>query len=114
MNMKPFIQIALFLSAFFLGGKVCAQKKTLELLPGTEKIYYNKATGKHRLVGSVSFAYHGNTMYCDSADYQDKEKIVRAYGNVHIRKGDVNLYCDSLYYDEANKYAKLKSFSNLK
>ncbi|MFM1947196.1 MAG: hypothetical protein RL207_1479 [Bacteroidota bacterium] len=107
MNIKPFIQIALFLSAFFLSGKLCAQKKTLELLPGSEKIYYNKATGKHRLVGTVSFIYHGNTMYCDSAHYQDKEKIVRAYGNVHIRKGNVNLYCDSLYYDEDNKYAKL-------
>ena len=107
MNIKPFIQIALFLSAFFLSGKVCAQKKTLELLPGSEKIYYNKASGKHRLVGTVSFVYHGNTMYCDSAHYQDKQKIVNAYGNVHIRKGDVNLYCDSLYYDESNKYAKL-------
>ncbi|MFM6935428.1 MAG: OstA-like protein [Flavobacteriales bacterium] len=107
MKKFPFIQIALFLSAFFLGGILHAQKKTLELLPGSEKIYFDKASGRHRLVGTVSFAYHGNTMYCDSAHYQDKEKIVHAYGNVHIRKGDVNLYCDSLFYDEANKYAKL-------
>ena len=84
-----------------------AQKKTLELLPGSEKIYYDRTSGRHRLVGTVSFAYHGNTMYCDSAHYQDKEKIVHAYGNVHIRKEDVNLYCDSLFYDEGNKYAKL-------
>ena len=107
MNLKPFIQIALFLSAFFLSGTIYAQKKVLELLPGSEKIYYNEASGRHRLVGTVSFAYHGNTMYCDSAHYQDKRKIVHAYGKVHIRKGDVNLYCDSLFYDEGNKYAKL-------
>jgi lipopolysaccharide export system protein LptA len=107
MQKNPFIQIALFLSAFFLSGIVFAQKKTLELLPGSEKIYYNKDSGRHRLVGTVSFVYHGNTMYCDSAHYQDRAKIVHAYGNVHIRKGDVNLYCDSLFYDESNKYAKL-------
>ncbi|MFZ9587337.1 MAG: OstA-like protein [Crocinitomicaceae bacterium] len=95
------------MSAFFLSGTSYAQKKTLELLPGSEKIYYNVLSGRHRLVGTVSFAYHGNTMYCDSAHYLDKQKIVYAYGKVHIRKGDVNLYCDSLFYDEGNKYAKL-------
>ena len=48
----------------------------LELLPGSEKIYFNKATQTHRLVGTVSFIYQGNTMYCDSAHYREKDKIV--------------------------------------
>jgi lipopolysaccharide export system protein LptA len=79
----------------------------LVLLPGSEKIYFDKATQTHRLVGTVSFTYQGNTMYCDSAHYREAQKIVRAYGNVHITKDDINLYCDSLFYSGSNKFARL-------
>lgn len=79
---------------------------TLRLLPGTQKIYAIQ-NGVHRLVGSVSFIYQGNTMYCDSAHYNEKAKEVFAYGNVHIQKNGVNLYADSIFYAERLKYAKL-------
>lgn len=36
-----------------------------------------------------------------------KRKIVYAYGNVQIRKQDINVFCDSLYYNGSVKYAKL-------
>jgi lipopolysaccharide export system protein LptA len=104
---KHKFKLALFFGAFFLGGVLFSQNNTLELLPGTEKVIYNKKSGKHRLIGSVSFIYQGNTMYCDSAYYQEKEKIVYAYGNVQIRKQDINVFCDSLYYNGSVKYAKL-------
>ena len=100
-------KFALIISAFFLNGFLFSQNNVLELLPGTEKVIFNKKSGKHRLIGSVSFIYQGNTMYCDSANYQEKEKIVYAYGNVQIRKQDINLFCDSLYYNGSIKYAKL-------
>jgi lipopolysaccharide export system protein LptA len=98
---------ALFTGAFFLSGILFSQNNILELLPGSEKIYYDKKSGLHRLVGSVSFNYQGNTMFCDSAHYREKNKIVRAYGKVQIRKGEINLFCDSLYYNGSLKYAKL-------
>ena len=98
---------AFILSAFFLEGIVNAQGNVLELLPGTEKIVFSEKTGEHRLIGTVNFTYQGNTMYCDSAHYNEKRKIVHAYGNVHVTKKDINLYCDSLLYFGSTKYAKL-------
>ncbi len=61
------------------------------------------------LVGSATFKYQGNIMYCDSARFDLKRSKVWAYGNVHINKRDtLNLYCDSLRYDGKTKKAKLK------
>ena len=90
----------------FFSGMVFSQGK-LVLLPGSEKIYFDKATQTHRLIGTVNFEYQGNTMYCDSAHFKEHKKIVRAYGNVHITKGEINLYCDSLFYSGTNKFARL-------
>ncbi len=93
----------------FIATLFCLQvwsQGKLQLLPGTQKVYAIQ-NNVHRLVGTVSFEYQGNTMYCDSAHYNDKAKEVRAYGNVHIQKHGINLYADSIYYAENNKYAKL-------
>ena len=60
---------------------------------------YNEKLGFHYLVGGVNFTYQGNTMYCDSAHYFDKSNEVKAYGNVHVTKEEINLFCDSLYYN---------------
>jgi len=98
---------ALWLLLVFFSFPILYAQGKLVLLPGSEKIYFDKATQTHRLVGTVSFEYQGNTMYCDSAHYKEQQKIVRAYGNVHITKGDINLYCDSLFYSGSNKFARL-------
>lgn len=85
-----------------------AQNNILELLPGSERLEYDKESGTHRLYGNVSFKYQGNTMYCDSAYYQEKHETVLAYGHVHINKRDtLNLFCDSLYYNGRTRMAKL-------
>lgn len=102
-----FCWVSCFTSLLFGQGK-------LVLLPGSEKIYFDKATETHRLVGTVSFTYQGNTMYCDSAHYREAKKIVRAYGNVHITKDDINLYCDSLFYSGSNKFARLWGHVNVR
>jgi lipopolysaccharide export system protein LptA len=99
------MRFAFLLMAFVCWGFLFSQGK-LQLLPGTEKIYAIQ-NGIHRLVGTVSFTYQGNTMYCDSAHYNEPGKAVRAYGNVHIQKDGINLYADSIYYSESLKYAKL-------
>lgn len=105
MTKTPQLRFALFLMAFFCWGSLFGQGK-LQLLPGTQKIYAIQ-NGVHRLVGTVSFVYQGNTMYCDSAHYNEKAKQVRAYGNVHIQKHGINLYADSIFYAEQLKFAKL-------
>lgn len=102
------------LTGFVFALNVLLSQGKLELLPGSEKIYFNKATQTHRLVGTVSFIYQGNTMYCDSAHYREKDKIVRAYGRVHITKDDVNLYCDSLVYSGSTKVARLWGHVNVR
>jgi len=65
----------LFIATFF--WMQTFSQGTLQLLPGTQKIYAIQ-NGVHRLVGSVSFIYQGNTMYCDSAHYNEKAKEVFA------------------------------------
>lgn len=42
-------------------------------------------------------------MYCDSAAYNEKTQTIKAYGNVQVQKGDINLYCDSFYYKTSVK-----------
>lgn len=109
MKIQTYIfKIALIIGAIFLlNYQVNAQKNTLELLPGSDTFEFNQKTGTHRLIGSVSFIYQGNTMYCDSAHYKEQLQEVHAYGNVHVTKNDLNLYCDSLYYQGSKKQAKL-------
>lgn len=106
--LKNIVKIALVTGAFFLISLPSfGQGNVLELLPGAEKLGYNKKLGYQYLISGVNFIYQGNTMYCDSAHYYDKTQEVRAYGNVHITKDDINLYCDSLYYNGKLKKAKL-------
>jgi lipopolysaccharide assembly outer membrane protein LptD (OstA) len=105
MTKLPQMRFAIFMIAIVCWGTLFGQG-TLQLLPGTEKVYAIQ-NGIHRLVGTVSFTYQGNTMYCDSAHYNEGGKEVRAYGNVHIQKSGINLYADSIYYAEKQKYAKL-------
>lgn len=85
-----------------------------ELLPGSSSLIYDENAGVHKLLDGANFVYQGNTMYADSAYYIEKNKVIRAYGNVHIRKTDnVNLYCDSLYYYSntglAHLYGKVRA-----
>ena len=109
-NCFDIVKIALLLSAIFLFSTYAkCQKNVLELLPGSEKMGYNQKLGYHYLVGGVNFTYQGNTMYCDSAHYNDKTNEVKAYGNVHITKEEINLFCDSLYYNGNTRKAKLWS-----
>ena len=102
-----FRKFALVMSAFFLYTHVFSQVFG-ELLPGSSALVYDEKTGIHKLLDGANFKYQGNTMYCDSAYYFEKNKTIRAYGNVHVRKSDnVNLFCDSLCYYSSNGLANL-------
>jgi lipopolysaccharide export system protein LptA len=94
----------------FPNASLHAQEKLLELLPGAESITMDMAQGKQTLVGNVRFSYQGNLMYCDSAIYFFNKKHVYAYGKVHLNSRDtLNLFCDSLFYNDNNNIAKLWS-----
>lgn len=105
---RNILQSALLIGALFFFNGLKAQGDILELLPGSEVLKFDKSKGLHRLIGNVNFKYQGNLMYCDSAHYYERQKIVHAYGNVHINKRDtINLFCDSLLYNGNTKKAKL-------
>lgn len=106
---KNIVKSALLLSAFFLINTFCfGQDSKLKLLPGSKLLEYDQRKGDYRLVGNVSFEYQGNTMFCDSAYYNENSEKVKAYGKVHINKRDtLNLFCDSLYYNGKTQKAKL-------
>lgn len=108
-TLKNIVKSALLGCALFLLPMKCfAQNNILELLPGAKKMIYDQASDKHRLIGNVNFIYQGNKMYCDSAHYYERKKIVKAYGKVHVNKRDtLNLFCDSLSYDGNTRLAKL-------
>jgi lipopolysaccharide export system protein LptA len=101
---------ALFISAFFLAtASAFGQGNELELLPGSDRISGDENLGIQWLAGNVSFKYQGNTMYCDSAVYYKKTKLIKAYRNVHITKPDgLNLFCNELTYDSKTKVAFLQ------
>jgi len=102
------LKSALFIGALFLVSFHSYAQNEIELLPGAETLEYDENTGVHRLIGNVNFLYQGNKMYCDSAHYFERQKAVRAYGNVHINKRDtLNLFCDSLFYSGKTRKAKL-------
>jgi lipopolysaccharide assembly outer membrane protein LptD (OstA) len=87
-----------------------AQKNILELMPGSERLTFNEKLGANMLAGNVHFIYQGNNMYCDSAVYFEDRQYVKAYGHVHIqKKGEMNLFCDSLWYDGKTEIANLWS-----
>lgn len=110
MNLKfNILKSALIVSALFLlKGFAFSQDDVLELLPGSDVLEFDNKSGVHRLKGNVNFKYQGNIMFCDSAHYYERKKIVRAYGNVHINKRDtLNLFCDSMLYNGRTRKATL-------
>ena len=104
LNIRKTAQI---IFAVFFVTSALSQKYPIVLLPGSQKIEYNKKTGEHKLLGTVNFTYKGNRMYSDSASYNENTQTIKAFGNVHVQKDQINLYCDSFYYKTSVKYAKL-------
>jgi len=108
--LKFFRALLSFLLLILIGANLRAQDKILELLPGAENTTIDLAKGTQTLVGNVRFSYQGNLMYCDSAVYFINKKHVYAYGKVHLNSRDtLNLFCDSLFYNDNTNIAKLWS-----
>jgi len=62
-----------------------------------------------RLVGEVSLRHKEMYMTCDSAHYFEKTRVVKAYSNIHIQKGDtLHIYGEYLLYNSDNEMAELE------
>lgn len=93
-------KIALLLGAIFLCVNFSRAQQYLELLEGPQEIKCDQAKDICVLTGNVRFVYGENTLFCDSAVFYQKRNKMRAYGHVHIRKGQAtNIFSDSLWFD---------------
>lgn len=61
------------------------------------------------LRGNVKFRKEDMFMYCDSANFYDKENRLDAFGNVKMEQGDtLFVFADRLYYNGNQDLAKLR------
>lgn len=91
-----------------VSSQAWSQENPIRLIDGAEDMRLDGKTGRYFLRGNVRLVKDDTKMYCDSAVYSSKTRLVWAYGNVHINKEDtLNLFCDSLYYEIETEFAKL-------
>ncbi len=101
---------ALISALFFATPLTFGQNGKLKLLPGSKILEFDQRTSTYKLIGNVRFEYQQNTMFCDSAYFNENTEIVKAFGKVHINKRDtLNLFCDSLLFNGKTQKAKLWS-----
>ena len=92
----------IFFICVLLSSLINAQsKKNLEIINSNYTIYDSSVLpDARRLVDSVIFKHNNTLMYCDSAWHYFKENRFKAFGNIHINKGDtLHLYGNRLNYD---------------
>src|SRR5690606_1413156 len=97
--------------AFFilsLSSPALAQEKKGKLIniKNADWGYYEKKTGKNRLLGNVILEHEGALMYCDSAWRFSKSNEIQAFENVYLNQGDtIELWGDYLEYSGNTKIA---------
>ena len=85
--------------------------KILEILNADRQGYkrIDSVTEMQFLVGKVALKQENTLLYCDSAVYNKKLRIIEAFGNVHINDNDsVHTYSQYLLYHVDTKIANLK------
>ena len=75
---------ALISALFFAAPLTFGQNGKLKLLPGSKILEFDQRTSTYKLIGNVRFEYQQNTMFCDSAYFNENTEIVKAFGKVHI------------------------------
>ncbi len=102
---------ALLLSAIFL-IKICyGQSNQIELVHTDEVTTDNVAIeGAVKAVGNVHFKNQNMDMYCDSAYFHEANNWIKAYSRVQINQGDtLNLFSDSLHFNGNTNIGVLQS-----
>lgn len=105
-----FIAFAFLISFPFQTGKPQEKKESgkriVEILNSNMMLSQDDF---RRLIGDVRLRHKEMYMICDSAHYYEKTRIVKAYSNIHIHKGDtLHIYGDYLLYNSDTEQAELE------
>ncbi|UKJ07303.1 OstA-like protein [Solitalea lacus] len=86
-----------------------AQKKTTRVqIENSDDAEFRIKEGVSHFVGNCRFRHENALMYCDSADYFEKENRLNAFGNVRILQADtINVTAKRLIYDGNTRRAEL-------
>lgn len=102
------ILLALLLPSQFLSGQETdrAEKRIVTILHSD--IGFGEG-GTRTLTGNVRLKHKEMFMNCDSAILTENSTIVKAFGNIHIFRGDtLHLYGEYLYYNSQSEQAEVK------
>lgn len=92
--------ISILVSLLIVVSVASAQEKRRIEVEQADSLCYNKSVVEaERLIGDVVVSDRETIMNCDSAYLFSEEDRLKAFGSVHINKGDtLHIYGDSLYY----------------
>jgi lipopolysaccharide export system protein LptA len=86
------------------------KKRRIDIL-GSDALMYAQSMGKNvkKLVGNVRLKHEDVFMTCDSAYLYDNDRVVEAFGSIHVQQGDtLHLYGDRLRYMGETKKAEVR------
>ena len=98
--------IAFLILPIISSGQERAEKRIVNILHSDLGMGTSEA---RTLIGNVRLQHKEMFMNCDSAILTGNSTIVKAYGNIHIFKGDtLHLYGEYLFYDSKSEQAEVK------
>lgn len=93
-------------------GNVFGQEK-IRVLNADINMFNPKVSEARLLYGNVQIEHDGALLFCDTAQYFDKDNLAKAYGHVQINQNDtLNVYGDTIFYYGNSKEAEV--FGNVK
>ena len=103
--------IPMLLLLLLVGQKATPQKKTRIDILYADELLFDKKMGESikKLIGNVQLQHDEVIMACDSAYLYDNDRVVQAYGMIHMQQGDtLHLYGESVRYDANIKKAEVR------
>ena len=97
------------------GNTKTSNQKSRVYLVHADELFYDRWRNNDAQVlrGNVEFEHDGAHLYCDSANYFEKDNSFEAWGNVRMVQGDtLSLTSDFGYYDGNRKLLQAKVFDS--
>ena len=106
------LSIILLSFIYFTNEHTLHSQKVKEIIiKEADSIVFNKniANGANRLLGNVEIIINRALMKCDSAYYYPEQRLVDAFNNVHINRGDtLQLWGDYMQYSEVDSMIRVR------
>ncbi|MCT4664057.1 MAG: hypothetical protein N4A45_02340 [Flavobacteriales bacterium] len=93
----------LLLFIFLVKSNICfaQEEEALEILSAKESYHVSNPEATQFSIGNIQLLHKGTLFYCDSAVYFEDRKLAKAYGDIHIKRGDsVDIFCKEIIYHE--------------